>query len=513
MKIDTENFSPSQITGLMNKKDNKDTELVISSLEFAKKAHEGHVSMSGSSYFEHLFRTAEVLASIGAGPKTISAGFLHGILEYTEISKEELEDKFGEEIVFLVEGVTKLGKLKYQGTQRYSESLRKLFVAISQDIRVVVIKLADRFVDMQSLHMVPEDIQKNIAEETFEIFAPIANRLGIGLIKKGLEDMSFPYIRPDDYKKVKELVKAKSKDTQKRLERIHRILQKKLAEEGIKIVKTDHRLKGMLSLHNKLLRYNMDIDKVYDISALRIIVPDISDCYKVLGVIHTHWKPLPGRIKDYIAVPKPNGYKSIHTTVFTGDGGVAEIQIRSEDMHKEAEYGIVSHISYKEGQKADNQSALWVFKLIPFRNRFEDKNKNKNDIPLRTEDVPKWIKELAEFHLNNNHDKFMDDLESDFFKERIFVFTPKGDVIDLPIESSTIDFAYSIHTDIGNHLFGAKVNGKFVSLDTKLQNSDIVEILTKQNSHPTEKWLQHVKTPGAQKHIKSALEKQNQNNN
>jgi len=507
MKYKPDNISSAKIISLIQDKDGQDINLVVSAFEFAKKVHEGQNSSSGEPYFLHLFKTAEVLASIGAKPKTIAAGLLHGIFQYTKITKEELEKEFGAEVVFLVEGVTKLGKLKYRGVKRYSESLRKLFVAMSQDMRVIIIKLADRLMDMEILQFAPEHKQKIIAEETLEIFAPIANRLGIGLIKKKLEDLSFPYVEPEEYKKVKELVKLKSRDTQKRLEKIHRMLQKKLAEEKIKVVKTDYRLKGVFSLYKKLLKYDMDIDKIYDISALRIIVPEISDCYKVLGIIHGLWKPLPGRIKDYIAVPKPNGYRSIHTTIFTGDGGVAEIQIRTEEMHREAEYGVISHISYKTGIKTDSPGILWVLRLIPFRKKFDEKDKNQIISPLKTEDIPKWVKELAEFQLSANHEKFIDNLKSDFFKERIFVFTPKGDVIDLPIDSIPIDFAYAIHSDIGNHIFGAKINGKFVSLNTKLQNSDIVEIQTKQGSRPSEKWLQLVKTATAQKQIRLALGK------
>lgn len=478
----------------------KDTELLKNAFEFAKKAHDGQKRMSGEDYFIHPFETAKILAELGVGPKTIAAGLLHDVLEDALISREEFEKEFDKEILFLVEGVTKLGKIKYRGVKRHSESLRKLFVAMSQDIRVILVKLADRLHNMRSLEHVLPHKQKRIAEETLEIYAPIAYRLGIGQLKKQLEDLSFPYVFPKEYKEVKELTKQKSKDTQKRLEKIYRALQIKLAKEGIRILKADFRLKGIFSLFRKLKKYDMDIEKIYDIYALRIVVKDVADCYKVLGVIHEFWRPLPGRIKDYIADPKPNGYRSIHTTIFTGDGGIAEIQIRTEEMHKEAEFGVASHISYKGDGKKNSWGLAWVFHLLPYVGK-----KNKNDSEKEKDDIPLWVKELAEFQSEFGQEKFEEELKSNFFKERIFVFTPKGDVMDLPFDATPVDFAYAIHSDVGDHMFGAKINGKFSALSSNLKNGDIVEILTRQGSHPSQKWLEDAKTALAQKKIKSTL--------
>lgn len=508
-----EDFQVKEIIDLMQSPSGEDKELVTRAFEFSQKAHEGQNRISGDSYIVHPFETAKILASIGLGPKSIAAGLLHDTLEDAGVKKEDLEKEFGKEIVFLVEGVTKLGKIKYHGAKRHSESLRKLFVAMSQDIRVIVIKLADRLNNMRTLNLLPEHKQRRIAEETLEIYAPIANRLGIGKLKRELEDLSFQYVYPKEHKEVRELMKQKNKDTEKRLEKVRRTLQKELAKEEVKIIKTDRRLKGLLSLFRKLQKYDMDINKIYDISALRVVVPEIQDCYKVLGVIHSIWRPLPGRIKDYIAFPKPNGYKSIHTTIFTGDGGIVEIQIRTEEMHKEAEFGVASHLSYKEngwGQKI-HSGLMWILKLAPFKRRFDKENgengKENGKQETSESDIPRWVKDLAEYQTISSQEKFEEEMKRDFFKERIFAFTPKGDVIDLPIESTPIDFAYAIHSDIGNHIYSAKINGKMVSLDTKLRNGDIVEIQTKESSYPTEKWLKDIKTAGAQKHIKAALEK------
>jgi len=491
----------------------KDLELIERAFNFSKKAHEGQERNSGEPFFVHPFETARILASIGSGPRTIAAGLLHDVQEDAGIKREELEKNFGKEILFLIDGVTKLGRLKYLGAKRHSESLRKLFVAMSQDIRVIVVKLADRLHNMRTLDFQPKDKQKRIAEETLEIYAPIANRLGIGRIKKELEDLSFQYVYPKEYKEVKDLLKQKIKGTEKRLEKVRRTLQKELAEEDVRIVKTDKRLKGTYSLYKKLKRHDMDINKIYDISALRVIIPEVQDCYKALGVIHSIWHPLPGRIKDYIASPKPNGYKSLHTTIFTGDGGIVEIQIRTEEMHREAEFGVASHLSYKENWQPQKNypGLLWILKLLPFIKKDVGENeKSKGVSPAAERNVPKWVKDLAEYQIINSQEKFSEELKSDFFKERIFVFTPKGDVIDLPIDSTPIDFAYAVHSDIGNHIAGVKVNSKMVTFDTNLKNGDIVEIQTKELSHPIEKWLKQAKTAAALKNIKTALEKDQQ---
>ena len=490
-----------EIIKRMDSPSKEDIELVNKAFIFAKNAHDGHTRYSGEPYFIHLFETAKSLAELGMGGTTIAAGLMHDTIEDVGVSEDVIEKEFGPEILFLIQGVTKLGKLKYQGAKRHTESLRKLFVAISQDIRVLIIKLTERLHNMKTLKHVPAHKQKRIALETLEIYAPLAYRLGMRKLNRELEDYAFTYVYPEEYKKVKDIIKKKSKETNEHLEKALNNIKKELAKEGLTNFHTDYRIKGLYSLYKKLVRKDMDIEKVYDVSAIRIIVPTIADCYKVLGITHKLWRPLIGRIKDYIAVPKPNGYRSIHTTIFTGDGGILEIQIRTEDMHREAEYGIASHVSYKDGVKRGGESNIaWIVSMLrpSFKKRNTDTEKFAN--------VPQWIKHLAEAEMSNEPEEYIKNLKSDFFEHRVFVFTPKGDVIDLPTESSSIDFAYAIHSDIGNHIFGVKVNGKMVSLETKLENGDIVEIITKERSKPSRKWLDFVKTTEARRHIKNALQ-------
>lgn len=456
--------------------------LISKAYNFAKQAHEGQKRFSGEPYFNHAFATAYKLAELGMDTETIAAGFLHDTIEDGAATEEVLRKEFGDEIAFLVEGVTKLGKLRYQGIERHTESLRKLFFAMAKDIRVLIIKLADRFHNVQTLGHVRKEKQKRIALETLEIYAPFANRLGMGELKGTLEDAAFPFAYPEPYRDITEQLRDRKNIKQKHLEKINRTLQKELAVHGITDFKTDYRIKHTYSTYQKLLKKEKDIEKIYDIAALRIIVGSVEECYKTLGIIHSLWRPLPGRIKDYIAFPKPNGYQSIHTTIFTGDGDIVEIQIRTEVMHQEAEYGIAAHFAYKEERVSPNSNAL-----------------NKR---LR------WVKQLSEWQKQVHESKeFLENLRMDFFEHRVFVFTPQGDVIDLPENASPIDFAYAIHSDIGNHASGAKVNGKFTSLDTPLKNGDIVEIITKKSSMPNQKWLQYVKTTLARKQIRSTLGK------
>ncbi len=490
------------ITTRMDSPTKADVELIAKAFAFAKEAHKEHKRYSGEPYFVHLFETAKNLAELGMGATTIAAGLLHDTLEDVGVTAETIEKEFGAEILFLIQGVTKLGKLKYRGAKRHTESLRKLFVAMSQDIRVLIIKLTDRLHNMETLSHVPQHKQKRIALETLEIYAPLAYRLGMRKLNRELEDLAFPYVFPDEYKKTHEILKQKSRETNDHLEKVLNSIKKSLAKEKILNFRTDYRLKGLYSLYKKLVRKEMDIERVYDISAIRIIVPTISDCYKVLGIIHGSWRPLPGRIKDYIAFPKPNGYRSIHTTIFTGDGGILEIQIRTEEMHKEAEFGIASHLSYKEeyGKNGVNPNLLWIMNLL--RPQIFGSKKPDHEKFI---DVPQWIKHLAEAELSHEPDEYIENLKTDFFGHRIFVFTPKGDVVDLPLESSPIDFAYAIHSDIGNHINGVKVNGKLVTLDSKLRNGDRVEIITKDKSKPSRKWLDIAKTTEARRHIRSRL--------
>jgi len=457
----------------------KEEEFLTRAFNFAERAHEGQKRLSGDSYFSHLVETAKIIAKLGMDIQAIAAGLLHDVLEDTKVTEAELEKEFGKDILFLVKGVTKLGTLKYRGHERHVESLRKFFVAMANDLRVVIIKFADRLHNLQTLQYLPEDKRERIAVESIEVYAPLANRLGMGKLKGLLEDAAFPYAYPKEYAQVDEIIKEKKGLYQKYLAEVRDTLVRELKKNRIKIFEINNRIKHKYSLWKKLQKYDMDIDKIHDIVALRVVTENVEDCYRILGIIHSIWRPLPGRIKDYIAVPKPNGYRSIHTTIFTGSGGIAEVQIRTREMHVEAAYGIAAHFVYKEGKRVYDK-----------KSKFE------------------WIEELKNLkHALEQPKKFLEHLKTDFFNDRIFIFTPKGDVIDLPDGSTPIDFAYSIHSDIGDHIFGAKINGKISPILTKLKNGDIVEIIDKENSHPTSKWLEHTKTTLAKRHIRAYLEK------
>lgn len=473
----------NEILKLIQSPNEKDIELIKKAYDFAQKAHEGQKRNSGEPYFVHVFATAKNLAQMGMDTKTIVAGFLHDTLEDTNTPEEVLKKEFGEEIVNLVNGVTKLGKLKYQGSERHVESLRKFFMAMANDLRILIIKLADRLHNAQTLQYVRPEKQKRIALETIEIHARLADMIGMGKLKGDLEDASFPYAYPAEYAEVEKLLAEKSSSNQKELDSVASILKKELATQKIHIVEINQRAKHKYSLWLKLKKYNMDIDKIYDLVALRVVVDDIEDCYRVLGIVHNLWQPLPGRIKDYIATPKPNGYRSLHTTFFTGNGGIVEIQIRTPEMHAEAAYGIAAHFIYKE-------------------NEHKRKKKSANETSKKL----KWVEQLKEIHkVVDDPEKFLEHLKMDLFNDRIFAFTPKGDVIDLPEDSSAIDFAYAIHSDIGNHAQGATINGKNAALHTKLKNHDVIVIHTNKNTNPSSKWLDYAKTTMAKKHINAYL--------
>ena len=466
----------------MREPSKEDKKLVEKAYSFAEKAHAGQLRASGEPYIIHPYNTALILAEFKADAETIAGGLLHDTVEDTEVDLHDIEREFGEDITFMVDGVTKLGTLKYRGAKRHTESLRRLFVAMAEDIRIIMIRLADRLHNVRTLEHLPPEKQKRIALETLEIYAPLANRLGVWRLKGMLEDASFPYAYPEEYKKVVAIRKTKGKETIKRLERIYRTLQKELAARGLKNFEIDYRIKYLYSLYTKLLLKNMNIDEIYDISALRVIVRTIDECYQVLGIIHNLWRPIPGRLKDYIANPKPNGYQSIHTSIFVGDGNAVEIQIRTEQMQHEAEYGIASHVIYDEVSK---------------------KNKKKTS---RQDKITKdmcWIEDLIEWQKQTKGGgDFMSHVKDHLIQERIFVFTPKGEVVELPKDATPIDFAYSIHSDIGNHASGAKINKKMSSLDTKLNNGDTVEIATSKNSKPNKKWLGFVKTNDAKRGVR-----------
>lgn len=493
-----------EIIKLMEFSSKEDIDLVSSAFSFAEEAHRDQKRFSGEPYFIHIFETAITLAELGMSATTISAGLLHDCLEDGKATQEELKEKFGKEIFFLVEGTSKLGKIKYRGVKRHSESLRKLLVAVSQDIRVIIIKLADRLHNMKTLQYVPEHKQYRIANETLEIYVPIAYRLGIRKLNRELEDLAFPYVYPDNFIKTKKLLKTRISEDNEKLKKFQRSVIKLLAKKKIINFRVDYRIKTLYSLFNKLERKDWNIDKIYDISAMRIIISNADDCYKVLGLIHGMWRPLPGRIKDYIAFPKPNGYRAIHTTIFTGYGNVVEIQIKDKEMYRESEYGVASHASFKE-KKTDKDNFLWIQRLLPFKFILNGNNDRKEK---NLDDVPVWLKDMVEYQKTiKDGEDIKEDMKNDFFQQRIFAFTPQGDVVDLPIGSTPIDFAYSIHSDIGNHISEAKVNGKMTSFDTPLMNGDIIEIITKKNVIPKKKWLSYVKTASAKKHIQASLKK------
>ena len=488
-----------EIISLINSPTPEDIALIEKAYNTAEEAHKGVLRKSGEPYFTHVFETAKIIADLKMCPTTICAGLLHDSIEDGVLTEEKIRQEFGAEILFLVNGVTKLGKLKYHGAERHMESLRKLFVASAQDIRVIIIKLCDRLHNMRTLEFVRPDKQKRIALETLEIFAPLAYRLSIRKLSRELEDLSFPYVYPKEFKEVKELIKLKNDETLPKLERFMKSVMRTLAEEGLTNFHTDYRQKGLYSLSKKIVKKDGDIEKIYDILALRIFTETVSDCYKALGIIHNKWRPMPGRIKDYIAMPKANGYQSLHTTVFTGDGAIVEVQIRSNDMHRQAEFGIASHLSYKDLKNSENKEMSWFSQFLPksLTSFFQTQSEKQS--------APDWMKELAESHKASDGDEMMEDLKTDFFSTRIFTFTPKGDVIDLPIGSSIIDFAYTIHSDIGNHMASAMINNKIASLHTVLKNGDQVEIVTKKSAKPNRKWLDYAKTAMAKRFIKSAL--------
>lgn len=472
--------SPTRIFALLPNLSQEDKDLIIRACEFSSRAHAGQLRKSGEPYYNHVFATGLNLAGLKMDPDTIAAGIMHDVLEDTQVTEAEMKEAFGEHITKLVQGVTKLGKLRYSGMERHVESLRKFFIAMADDIRVVVIKLCDRLHNIQTLQYVDKEKQKRIALETIELHARLADRLGMGRLKAELEDAAFPYIYPDEYEKTRDLFESLRPISDEQLEKVVEKLNDELSIFDVHIERIDSRIKHLYSLWQKLKRYKMDQSKIHDVIALRIIVPNIPDCYQALGVIHGLYRPVPGRFKDYIAVPKPNGYRSLHTTIFSGDGNTLEIQIRTKDMHEEAEYGIASHLAYKEVGK--NMSEQEIRKKMG------------------------WTKELLEWQKDvEHHQEFMKNLKTDFFEKRVFVLTPKGDVIDLPEGSTTIDFAYSIHSKIGDHIAGAKVNGKLVPLETVLHNRDVIEIEVKENAVPKRKWLDLAKTTLAKRKIRQYI--------
>ena len=456
--------------------------------KFAEAAHKGQRRRTGEPYFNHSIATAERLAAWGLDETTIAAGLLHDVVEDTKATPAEIQKEFGDDIAHLVDGITKLGTVKYRGDKTQADNLRKLILAMAEDLRVILIKLADRLHNMQTLAPLPQEKRERVALETMEIYAPLAYRLGMQGLAGELQDLAFPYAYPDEYKWIIDNVKERYEARVEYLRMLKPVVEQALRDNGVEFLAIDFRAKRYASLYKKLLRNDMDLEKIHDLVAFRIIVKDIESCYGTLGVIHNLWPPLPGKIKDYIATPKPNGYRSLHTTVFGPANKIVEFQIRTEEMHREAETGIAASWAYEDSKvtkayrrrrapKANPKEAAWVEQLRSWQRGFADP------------------------------EEFIDAFKIDFLRDSIFALTPKGEVVDLPIGATPVDFAYHIHSDIGNQCVGAKVNGKIVPLDHKLESSDVVEIITQKSKRPSGSWLDFVVTSNAKAHIRNALKK------
>lgn len=469
--------------------------LVEKAYEFSQIAHTGQKRASGEPYFVHPFNTAMILADYKMDSVSVAVGLLHDTVEDAGVSLSEINKEFGKEVFDLVDGITKISSIKLRGSseERFVENLRKIILAMSKDLRVIMVKLCDRLHNMMTLQYLSEERQKKIARETLEVYAPLAERLGMGEIKGKLEDLAFPYVYPQEYQWLVEYSKPYFKKTEEFLEKATRVVYKALAEEGIK-AKVIFREKHLYSLWCKLQRPEIekDITKIYDLVAMRVLVENVRDCYAALGIIHSLWRPVPWiGIRDFIALPKPNGYRSIHTNVFSLRERILEIQIRTHEMHEEAENGIAAHW-YLSEQKSkgvkDNQVEKGFF------------------IPI---EKMSWVRQLVAWQKEITDSKeFIDSLKFDALKHRIFVFSPKGDVFDLPAEATPIDFAYVVHTELGDSCGGAKVDGKLAPLNYKLKSGQIAEIIpAKGKKGPSRDWLNFVITRTARKKIEKHFRK------
>lgn len=457
---------------------NPDVDLVHRAFLLAEMAHKGDKRLTGHAFVVHPLSVAYRLAQMGIHLNVVAAGLLHDVVEDTGITIEDLRDQFGEDIAGLVESVTKLKKVKYQGTERYVENMRKMFLAMAADVRVVFIKFADRIHNLQTLYAQSKKKQIRIAQESLEIYAPIAARLGMNEVRGELEDLSFAYLNPKEYERSRAIMQTKVREKGAYISRIIEQTEDVLVRARIPFGQAHGRVKRLYSLYKKLQKYAGDVNKIYDFIAVRIIVQDVEECYAVLGILHQQWRPVPGRIKDYIAQPKPNGYQSLHTTVFTKEGEVIEFQIRTQEMHDLAEFGVAAHWRYKSVGSKAAQHTKWMEELAQIQKELESKKDFLDQI---------------------------DRMKIDVFRDRIFVFTPKGDVIDLPLDATPVDFAYAIHSEIGNKCTAARINDQMRNLDTALKSGDVVEIVIDKNRRgPNPDWLKFVRTRHARSKIKDA---------
>ena len=454
-----------------------DLTIVKKAYDYSLKNHEGQTRASGDPYLIHPLEVALVLAEMKMDPIAIAAGLLHDSVEDTSVTIVDIRKEFGEQVAHIVEGVTKISKIDFATREeQQAENLRKMMLAMVDDIRVVLIKLADRLHNMRTLEHLPPDRQHKIAEETLEIYAPIAHRLGMGKIRGELEDLGFRFLDPVGYEQVEKSVNARRKQGEAFLAKMQQIITNKLKEAGIQ-ARVESRIKRLFSIHKKLQRQRISVDQVYDLCAMRVVTRSLQDCYAVLGIIHNLWRPVPGRIKDFIAMPRPNFYQSLHTSVITEDGTPFEIQIRTEDMHKMAEEGIAAHWKYKDGPVSaqDEQRLAWLRQVVEWQQDVSDPN------------------------------EFLSTLKVDLYPEEVYTFTPKGKVVVLPRDATPIDFAYTIHTEVGHTCVGAKVNGRMVPLRYKLHSGDIVEILTQPGHKPSRDWLGLVRSSRSRNKIKHWL--------
>lgn len=478
------------IQNLEDSVNEKDMDLLEKAFELAEKSHSEQKRKSGEPFVNHPFRVALTISQMKLGVNAVIASVLHDVVEDCGVSIPKIKSQFNDEVSFLVNGLTKVNKIKYKEDDNVEkENFRNMILAMANDLRIILIKLADRLDNMKTLWPLEPKKKRKKSLETLEILAPLAYRLGMSDIGAQLEDLAFPYVYEKEYKLTKKIIGKRSEKLKNYLQELVPLVQKELKANNLNPKKIKFRTKHLYSIWRKLQKEDMDIKRIYDLVAMRIIMPNLEECYSALGIIHQMWKPVPGRFKDYIALPKPNGYQSLHTTVFAKNGKIVEIQIRTPQMDEEAEWGIAAHWIY-ESQKDD--------KKYRKRRKF---NPPKNFY---------WINQLREWQKKfYSSEEFINSLKVDFFKDRIFVLTPKGDIIDLPDGATTIDFAYQIHTDVGNQAAGAKVNGKLVPLNYKLQSGEIVEIITKKKKLPSSSWLEFVKMSETRKKIQDALRRKN----